>query len=60
MNHPIVVNGVAYQQVMPGDSLSAARLTNLLNYVENSWGNEHPRRTITETAELLRACPVVE
>ena len=57
MNHPIVVNGVPYQQVMPGDSLSAARITNLLNYVENHWGNHHTPRTIRETADLLRACP---
>ena len=57
MNHPIVVNGVPYQQVMPGDSLSAARITNLLNYVENHWGNQHTPRTIRETADLLRACP---
>ncbi len=57
MSHPIVVNGVPYQQVMPGDSLSAARITNLLNYVENHWGNQHTPRTIRETADLLRACP---
>ena len=60
MNYPIVVNGVAYQQVMPGDSLTPAKITNLLNYVENSWGNQHTRRTITETGELLRACPKVQ
>ena len=57
MNHPIVVNGVPYQQVMPGDSLSAARITNLLNYVEHHWGNQHTPPTIRETADLLRACP---
>ncbi|WP_375418949.1 c-type cytochrome [uncultured Hymenobacter sp.] len=54
---PIKVNGVLYNQVMPGHAeLSPARLTNLLNYVENSWGNQATPRTIREVEDQLRSC----
>lgn len=55
---PLQVNGILYNQVMPGNqALSPARLTNLLNYIENSWGNHAPApRTIREVEDQLRAC----
>ena len=54
---PITVNGILYNQVMPGHAeLSPAKLTNLLNYIENSWGNTATPRTIREVEEQLRAC----
>ena len=57
-NEIIVVNGVAYRYVMPGnEGLSPAQLTNLLNYVESHWGNEAVPRTIREVEEQLEACP---
>ena len=53
---PITVNGVLYNQIMPGHAeLSPARLTNLLNYIENSWGNRATPRTIREVEDQLRA-----
>ena len=59
MNHAIVVNGIAYQGVMPGnDSLNnPARMTNLLNYLENRWGNHARPRTISAVDTALQACP---
>ncbi len=58
LNYAIVVNGVAYQGVMPGaDSLSPARMTNLLNYVESHWGNVAKPRTIAGVDAALQACP---
>ena len=56
-NEVIVVNGVGYHNVMPGNkALSPAQLTNLLNYVESHWGNEASPRTITDVQRQLEAC----
>jgi mono/diheme cytochrome c family protein len=56
-NEPIVVNGVAYHNVMPGNkALSTAQLTNLLNYVESHWGNEASPRTIRDVQTQLDSC----
>jgi len=55
---PITVNGIRYNQVMPGNAeLSPARLTNLLNYIESHWGNHGTPRTIHEVEEQLKGCP---
>jgi mono/diheme cytochrome c family protein len=58
-SHAIVVNGVSYQQVMPGNAqLSPSQLTNLLNYIESHWGNQSPApRTIPEVQQQLQLCP---
>ena len=53
----IVVNGVGYHNVMPGnDTLSAAKMTNLLNYIESHWGNEGIPRTINDVQTQLDQC----
>lgn len=53
----IVVNGVGYHNVMPGNKrLTPAQLTNLLNYLESHWGNEAAPRTISEVQQQLDAC----
>ena len=55
----IVVNGVGYHNVMPGNpTLSHAQLTNLLNYIESHWGNEAKPRTIREVQQQLDSCRV--
>jgi len=57
-NRVIVVNGVGYHNVMPGNkALNPAQLTNLLNYVESHWGNEAVPRTIRQVQQQLDACP---
>ncbi|MBF9144186.1 c-type cytochrome [Hymenobacter properus] len=57
-NEVIVVNGVGYHNIMPGNpSLSPAQLTNLLNYVESHWGNEAAPRTIRDVQAQLDKCP---
>ncbi|WP_310391258.1 cytochrome c [Hymenobacter sp.] len=56
-NEVIVVNGIGYHNVMPGNkALSPAQLTNLLNYIESHWGNEAAPRTIREVQQQLDAC----
>jgi mono/diheme cytochrome c family protein len=57
-NELIVVNGIAYHQVMPGnEQLTTPQITNLLNYIETHWGNEAVPRTMREVQEQLDTCP---
>lgn len=58
MRGPVVVNGIEYNQVMPGhkNDLTDAEITNLLNYVQQSWGNKNEPYTIREVTELLGPC----
>lgn len=37
----ITVNGVVYDQYMPGKDYNAVQLTNLVNYINNAWGNNY-------------------
>jgi mono/diheme cytochrome c family protein len=54
---PIVVNGVHYNQVMPGhEDLTDSQITNLLNYMQSAWGNKGEKYTIREVGELLQPC----
>ncbi|WP_375434397.1 c-type cytochrome [uncultured Hymenobacter sp.] len=57
-NGPLVVNGIEYNQVMPGhkQDLTDAEITNLLNFVQQSWGNKNELYTIREVTELLGPC----
>ena len=58
-NKVIVVNGVGYHNIMPGNkTMSVAQLTNLLNYVESHWGNEAAPRTIRDVQTQLDDCRV--
>ncbi|GAA3932978.1 cytochrome c [Hymenobacter algoricola] len=58
---PLVVNGVEFNQVMPAaDShLTDSQLTNLLNFVQTSWGNQGEVFTISEVSAQLEGCGVV-
>ncbi len=57
MKGPLVVNGVEYNQVMPGhEDLTDSQITNLLNFVQTTWGNQNQPYTIRETSELLGRC----
>ncbi|MBC6609991.1 cytochrome c [Hymenobacter sp. BT507] len=54
---PIVVNGVTFNQVMPGhNDLTDSQITNILNFVQQQWGNQNQTYTIREVSELLDAC----
>ena len=56
-NKVIVVNGVGYHNIMPGNkSLTPAQMTNLLNYIESHWGNEAAPRTIRDVQLQLDSC----
>ena len=55
---PLVVNGVEFNQVMPpADShLTDSQITNILNFVQTSWGNKGEIFTIREVSEQLQGC----
>jgi len=53
----IVVNGIEYNQYMPGnEGLTDSEITNLLNYVQQHWGNQGDAYTMREVSGLLGAC----
>jgi len=54
---PMVVNGILYNQVMPGhEDLTDSQITNLLNFVQRNWGNHNEPYTVREVSELLAPC----
>ena len=57
LNGPLVVNGIEYNQVMPGhEDLTDSQITNLLNFLQTNWGNHNQPYTIRETSDLLGRC----
>jgi mono/diheme cytochrome c family protein len=57
---PVVVNGVEYNQYMPAvdEHLTDSQLTNLLNFVQTSWGNQGDVFTIREVQAQLEGCGI--
>lgn len=39
-NGPIIVNGRTYNQEMPGAKYTEVQVTNIINYINNAWGND--------------------
>ena len=55
--NPMVVNGITYQQAMPGnEQLTETDIANVLNYVLKSWGNTEKPLSLQEVQEQLEAC----
>lgn len=52
----IVVNGVSYNQEMPGQKYTEVQINNMINYINSAWGNNYPSVTIKETKERLQNC----
>ncbi|MCC6412692.1 MAG: cytochrome c [Saprospiraceae bacterium] len=53
----IVVNGQTYGEKMPGvPTLTAVEITNILNYVNNAWGNQNGVFTLEEVRKSLETC----
>ncbi|ALD20753.1 c-type cytochrome [Hymenobacter sp. DG25A] len=53
----VVVNAVEYNQVMPPhEDLTDSQITNILNFLQQSWGNKGEPYTIREVSDLLGAC----
>ncbi len=53
----IVVNGKMYAEKMPAnEALSDVQITNILNYINNSWGNKNPAFQLETLREMLKKC----
>ena len=53
----IVVNGKTYAENMAGmPGLSDIQVTNLLNYINTSWGNNNPVYNYEQVTEMLGRC----
>jgi mono/diheme cytochrome c family protein len=53
----IVVNGKTYAEKMPGvPTLTAVEVTNILNYINNAWGNQNGVFTLEEVRKALETC----
>ena len=52
----ILVNGVMYDQAMPGEKYTDIQINNMINYINTAWGNTYPTVTITETKSRLDNC----
>jgi len=52
----ITINGIKYDREMPGSDLSNVQLLNLINYINNSLGNELGYTTIKKIEEWTIDC----
>ena len=52
----ITVNGVRYGQKMEGINLTPIQITNIINYMNQSWGNNIPVKSIDQVTRELEAC----
>jgi len=58
LNDTIVVNGKMYaEQMLGNDKLSEIQITNLLNFILQSWGNNQPPLTFDDVKSVLSQCP---
>ena len=48
MKEPTKVNGVEYATEMVGISISDQEITDVINYIRNSWGNKFPMVKVSE------------
>ena len=54
---PIVVNGKTYDTQMVGiTTLNDVQINNIINYINNSWGNNFGDSNVLEVNKALKAC----
>ena len=57
MEGEIVVNGITYNQPMVGaEVLSDFEITNIINYINHSWGNDYGFQKLEDTRKALSEC----
>lgn len=57
MTEEIVVNGVDYKGFMgAADHLSDVEITNIINYINNSWGNKNGYTSLESVQTNLKNC----
>ena len=52
----VIVNGIEYDQEMPGKKYTEVQITNITNYINNAWGNEYGVTNLQESTLSLRNC----
>ena len=53
----IVVNGIKYNQVMsPIDKLTDVEIANIINYINNTWGNSNGYTSLVDVQKSLENC----
>lgn len=61
MKGPVLVNETLYAHPMPGnDNLSVVEIYNIMQYINNAWGNEFPTPSLKEVDEQLDDCRVLQ
>ena len=55
-NGKVVVNGVEYNQEMPGKKYTEVQITNITNYINNAWGNDFGVVSLNGITKDLRKC----
>lgn len=54
MEGPIIVNGTTYSEPMPGNpELSEFQIVNIMNYINQAWGNDYPPITVKDARAWL-------
>lgn len=54
----MTVNGHTYTEPMPGFSnLNETELSNIINFIYTSWGNDLPQTSPAEVKQAMEACP---
>lgn len=57
MEGEITVNGIKYNQPMEGiEEITDFQITNLINYINNAWGNDYGLAKVQEVRKRLEAC----
>ncbi|MEM7101945.1 MAG: cytochrome c [Bacteroidota bacterium] len=55
----ILVNGVTYNQPMPANNLlTEIQIANIINYINNEWGNKNGYTSYEDVIEKLKNCNV--
>ncbi|WP_436517605.1 c-type cytochrome [Ekhidna sp. To15] len=52
----IVVNGVTYNQMMPGNPISNLEIAEVLTFIGNAWGNEAGLIGVKDVDQWIEAC----
>ncbi|MEM9337296.1 MAG: cytochrome c [Bacteroidota bacterium] len=52
----IVVNGVTYNQMMPGNPISNLEIAEVLTYITNAWGNEKGLIGVKDVDKWIKEC----
>ncbi len=57
LSEKIIVNGVEFEQPMPGvPQLSDFEITNIINYINQAWGNDYGYVKIADVRNSLKNC----